>query len=559
MSGGSGGERERADAADGGDAAGEATPEPVVVPAEASPDETLALFEAEPADAPAAPTPAAAGATPEATPVEPGGAGGAGGEGGPGPGGERWVGKRLGKFRLLRTLGEGTAGVVFQAEDTHLRRIIALKVLRRPGGTPDRDARVEQFLREARAAARLEHPNVARIHEIDHHDGWWYIATEFLEGGSVRGLVRAAGPLPPERACPVLADAAAALHAAHAQGMIHRDVKPANLMLTRACRAKLVDFGLVRLDDPQDPAEADGVATQAAGTPHYLAPELAPKLAPGLARREPPTPAADVYSLGATLHYVLTGEPPFKGTSVREVLAAHAEAPRPDLRAAAPACSEALAQLFGRMLAVDPAERPAMDEVAALLRVETIGLDAADTEMMLVLPGEGTGPLPPVGAAGPRFSAAAAPPVARGPLAEARSAWWQPGNRVRRRVAAGVLVALLAGLSVWAWRGTELHPGDAPVLGRAAFAHRFPAAPAGYGQRAPADRLDPAAALAPAAPPPFSWRASGDAPGAWVGHRAGRRFYGRDDPRGWPIPADAAVFFDSADAARRAGRTAADR
>ncbi|BAM04788.1 putative serine/threonine protein kinase [Phycisphaera mikurensis NBRC 102666] len=473
-------------------------------------------------------------------------------EGGPGPGGDAWVGKRLGKFRLLRRLGEGTAGIVFQAEDTHLRRVVALKVMRRPGGLLHGDARVAQFLREARAAAKLEHLHVARIHEIDRTAGWWYIATEYLEGGSLRQLVRAAGLLPPERACPVLADAAAALLAAHQRGMIHRDVKPANLMLTRTCRAKLVDFGLVRLADPADPDEREAAAL---GTPHYLAPELA--------QRGAVSAAADVYSLGATMHFVLTGRPPFEAESLEGVIAKHAAAPRPDLRAAAPACSEALAGLFERMMAVDARDRPAMEEVGALLRVESIGLDAADTELMLVLPGEGSGPLPTGAAfapAGARAVTAAGPPLGPGLLTGGAGGWWLPANRPRRRLAAAVLVLLLLGLSVLAWRGTEVHPGDATARGREAFAARFPDAPEGYGLRAPGQTLDPDAALEPADPPPFSWLVGGpDTPdAAWVSHEAGRRFYRRDDPRAALIPAGSAVFFETAGEAQRAGRVRAE-
>jgi serine/threonine protein kinase len=160
-----------------------------------------------------------------------------------------WVGKRLGNFKLLRLIGEGKMGRVIQAQDINLQRIVALKILNKRIPGVDDQQRVLQFLREARAAARLEHPNVVRIYEINQHDGWWYIAMEMLEGKNLRTIVKAAGPLTQPRACTLIADASNALAAAHELGIIHRDIKPTNLMLTRSGRCKLTDFGLVRLDD----------------------------------------------------------------------------------------------------------------------------------------------------------------------------------------------------------------------------------------------------------------------------------------------------------------------
>ena len=125
-------------------------------------------------------------------------------------------------------------GMVIQALDIHLQRLVALKVLRKRIAGLDEAKRVEQFLREARGAALIEHPNVVRIYEINQHAGWWYIAMEMVDGENMKQVVSAIGRLPPDRACPLIADAATALAVAHELAIIHRDVKPTNLMITVA-------------------------------------------------------------------------------------------------------------------------------------------------------------------------------------------------------------------------------------------------------------------------------------------------------------------------------------
>ena len=470
----------------------------------------------------------------------------------------RWAGKTMGKFRLLRQLGAGTMGRVIQAEDTHLGRIVALKVLRREIAGMDGDTSVQQFLREARAAAQIDHPHVARVYEIDRHHGWWYIATEYLEGGSLRHLVKTTGPLAPARACPLIADAAAALGVAHLQGMVHRDVKPANLMLTRTGRAKLVDFGLVRLSDPNDPADFTHLAV---GTPDYLAPEVA--------RREVATPAADTYGLGATLFYLLVGHAPYRAKEVPDILKQHAEAPRPDLRDHVADCSDTLAELLQRMMAVDPADRPDMDGVATALRAETIGLNPEDTDLALLTADDGSTFMSAVGSAigverrGSQTGLSSRTFGASVALA---------ADRHRRRLPWGWAATLVAGLVVvltaaaWWWPGVAgpVDPFVDHARDASAFVARFPAAPGSYGARSVGARFDPRVAMVPApdsAPSaiPFGWAAT---PGnvaagrGWVADRDGHFFFGVDDPRAALIPADQAVFFATPDAAEQAGKTA---
>ena len=274
-----------------------------------------------------------------------------------------WAGKIMGHFKLLRLIGKGAMGLVIQAEDTNLKRIVALKVLRKQLSKGEKGTKaVEQFLREARAAAAIEHPNIVRVYEINQHAGWWYIAMEMVSGSSLQEIVKVAGALPASRACPIIADAAIALQVAHELGMIHRDIKPSNILVTRNGHGKVSDFGLVRVDDPNDPF--DSYAHQSIGTPLYMAPEII--------RREMISPAVDIYSLGATLYYVLTGRPPYVAKEMRDVLKQHLHADPPKLQEYLPDCSPNLASLVQRMMAKEPGARPTATEVAAILNAESI-------------------------------------------------------------------------------------------------------------------------------------------------------------------------------------------
>ncbi len=259
-------------------------------------------------------------------------------------------------------------GMVFQAEDINLKRMVAIKVLRkRIEGMTESD-RVELFLREARSAASLDHPNIAQVYEINQHQGWWYIAMEYLEGSSLHNIVKATGPMEPARACIMLADAARGLAAAHEAGIFHRDIKPANLMLTRRGRCKLVDFGLVKIDDQNDPFHFfDG---RLVGTAYYLAPEVI--------RKQPAKDASDVYSLAATTFAILTGRPPFKAETEKDILKLHVTAQPPLLRQFATGCSANLERLIQSGLAKKPEQRPCASAYAMALQTEVVALAAVD-------------------------------------------------------------------------------------------------------------------------------------------------------------------------------------
>lgn len=201
------------------------------------------------------------------------------------------------RFEPVRPVGRGGMGTVFEAEDGLLRRRVAVKVLTAYGSVSEAAAR--RFEGEARALARISHPNVVGVYDAGIDEGTPYLVMEFLDGSDVSALVRTGGPLPVREACRIAADTLAGLGAAHRSGVLHRDVKPANIRLTASGRVVLYDFGLARL--------AGEVAITSAGdllgTPQYMAPERI--------RGQLPLAASDVYGVGACLHFMLTGEPPF--------------------------------------------------------------------------------------------------------------------------------------------------------------------------------------------------------------------------------------------------------
>jgi non-specific serine/threonine protein kinase len=227
-------------------------------------------------------------------------------------------GVRLGQYEVRRTVGAGGMGVVYLARDLDLQRDVAIKVL---GASTADGVQRERFLLEARAAARLNHPNIATVYQIGTHEGLSYLAMEWLEGGSLSERLREQIVLDWREATAAARDAAAGLDAAHRAGVIHRDVKPSNLMRTAAGTVKLVDFGLARLHDV--PSELTQTGT-IVGTPVYLSPEQC--------RGEPATALSDVYALTCTYFHLLTSRPPFASQNVPGLLYQHIHEAFPDAR-----------------------------------------------------------------------------------------------------------------------------------------------------------------------------------------------------------------------------------
>src|SRR4051812_8805297 len=279
------------------------------------------------------------------------------------------MGKRVGRFRLVGLLGQGAMGRVFRAEDTMLRRQVALKVLPKTVKRGQRTVEAERLIREARAAATLEHPNAVQVYEVNEVGGVYYIAMELVEAGSLRELVEGQGPIDHVRACQLGAEAADALAQAHSMGIVHRDIKPANLLLSRTGRVKVADFGLARVEDPSD---LSSFLAESVGTPQFVAPEILQGV--------PATAKSDMYSLGATVWYLLTGKPPFEAGTTEELLHKHVNAPLPNLKKLRPDLPHTLVRAIHTALAKEPARRHGTTEqFASALRVHTISVGGVGT------------------------------------------------------------------------------------------------------------------------------------------------------------------------------------
>jgi len=233
-------------------------------------------------------------------------------------------GQSFGPYQIVGPIGAGGMGEVFQATDTRLGRDVALKVLSPDvAGTPEAHKR---FVREARAASALEHPHIAAIHDIGEEDGVSFIAMELVHGQSL-DLLLARGPIPPSRALELAIEVAEALAHAHVHGVVHRDVKPGNVMVTSEGHVKMIDFGLAKLAAGEPSADTRSTLVTAAGvvmgTMSYVSPEQA--------RAEPVDARSDIFSFGVMLYELLAGVLPFRGQSSLEILDSVLRAPTPAL------------------------------------------------------------------------------------------------------------------------------------------------------------------------------------------------------------------------------------
>jgi hypothetical protein len=261
-----------------------------------------------------------------------------------------------GQYEILREVGRGGMGIVFLARDLKLERLVAIKTLP-PTLAADEVIRA-RFLREARTAAALSHPNIVPIHRADNIGGTVFFVMGFVDGPSMAQLIREGGPLTPRTAVSFLYDVADALRYAHGAGVIHRDVKAENILIDRgSSRALVTDFGIARVAEAA-PLTATGTVL---GTVYYMSPEQV--------AGDAVDPRSDVYSLGVVAFYALTGRFPFDSPTASAVLVAHVTKEAPSLGNVAPSVPRGLARLVDRCLAKDPDSRvQSCDELITELR-----------------------------------------------------------------------------------------------------------------------------------------------------------------------------------------------
>jgi predicted Ser/Thr protein kinase len=267
--------------------------------------------------------------------------------------------RRLGKYELHTLIGEGAMGIVWKAYDTVLRRYVALKLL----GSHFRKTKdmQERFLREARAAGAIQHPNIVTVYDLGEADGQLFIAMELVEGRDLSDVITLREPMALERKLDLVIEVLDGLHFAHQRGVIHRDVKPSNVRVVPDGRVKIMDFGIARLQS----ADASGSGA-IVGTPTYMAPE---QITNGAI-----TPATDVFAVGCMLYELLSFQKPFEGESVHGVLYQVLTTEPKPLRTVAPSIPAALERVVGKAMNKVPDERY---ETAAQMQSVLIAIRAA--------------------------------------------------------------------------------------------------------------------------------------------------------------------------------------
>lgn len=369
----------------------------------------------------------------------------------PGPTPELPQGTRLGNHEVRAVLGRGGMGVIYDAEDSQLGRDVAIKVL--PASQATNPRVIERFLQEARAAARLRHPNVVTIYEIGRRDGLVYLVMEPLRGGSLADAI-ARGPVPWPEATEAVVQACNGLAAAHARGLIHRDIKPSNLLRGDDGTLKITDFGLAKLADGLGPSLTQ--AGRVVGTPAFMSPEQC--------QAEPLDARTDLYSLGASYYAMLTGLEPYADSgSGPKTMFAHCYKPVPDPRAVVPGLPPECASIVRRAMAKAPRDRyPDADALRraldSLLAAHRAGLRTDPALRPIARPDPRDESPPPAVTPPPPSSErtdwngrGAGPPRRRGPT---RRDWLVASG------AAGALAAAGGG----AWLAVGRRPG--PALGR---------------------------------------------------------------------------------------------
>ena len=253
-------------------------------------------------------------------------------------------GHNLGIYKLERRLGRGGMGEVYLARDTQLDRPVAIKLLL--AAHADNEMLVQRFQREARAVARLSHPNIVQIFSVGEEDGLPYLVMEYIQGVSLQEMMRGVERLPWSRVVSICGQVASALDCAHANGIVHRDIKPANILIDKQGRVRVTDFGIAKLAESQTQLTSDGMIL---GTPQYMSPEQCGSGAV--------TPSSDLFSLGVMAFEMLSGILPFRAETPAGLIRKIVMDPPPPLQDLVSDLPEEAYSIVGRLLAKDPAER----------------------------------------------------------------------------------------------------------------------------------------------------------------------------------------------------------
>ncbi|MEZ4384667.1 MAG: serine/threonine-protein kinase [Nannocystaceae bacterium] len=334
----------------------------------------------------------------------------------------------IGRFKVKRLLGKGAMGEVYEGVDDKLDRRVAIKIL----GRKHRESEEfkTRFLREGRALAQMNHPNVVQIYEIGEHEGRPFLAMEFLDGEDIGVLVKRNGPLRPGDAAEVIRQAAIGLAETQRVDVVHRDVKPSNLVVTQAGIVKVTDFGLAKALQEDLSITATGVFV---GTPDYLAPEQA--------MGKEVDARADVYALGCSLYHMCSGHPPFRKGGQDDhytaVVRRHLKAERPELKLEIPDFDEVLSDLCRRMMSRRPDVRPTFDELKEVLGEVSRRMDGQvpPRHTEVTLRSDATTPVQD-----PRASEALAP---KAPSSAARTTMIAVSVGVTIGIGLGVMIALM--------------------------------------------------------------------------------------------------------------------
>jgi eukaryotic-like serine/threonine-protein kinase len=362
----------------------------------------------------------------------------------------------IGNYDILGRIGAGGMGAVFKARHRVMRRIVAIKVLPRRV-VNDRNS-VQRFRREVQTAAQLQHPNIVTAFDADEANRTHFLVMECVDGQDLGQFVRQKGPLSIRDAMHCIVQAARGLEHAHNKGVIHRDVKPSNLLLDVTGTVKVLDMGLARVTaDEALPAQSSLTSTGAVmGTIDFMAPEQA-------VDSKHVDQRADIYGLGCTLYYLLTGKKPYGGDSIMQVLLAHREQPIPSLREARPEVSQRLDALYQKMVSKNASDRyPSMTSVIDALQLLDVEPQTDDAPALSVVSVEQSA----LEEFQQFLDGQDSPPLSLGPTLpnDLTSTITMPttlGNRNRQMLAGLVLATMLTvGLAYWLFAGRSSESAD---------------------------------------------------------------------------------------------------